>query len=65
MHDFRAISLKSVLTPQKEISCHILKMAILTKFFGGLMNHIIREYEGKKIRLFLNVSHLTIVNLLM
>ena len=40
-------------------------MAILTKFFGDLMNHIIREYAGKKMKLFLNVSLLTIVNLLL
>ena len=40
-------------------------MAILTKFFGDLMNHIIREYAGKKMKLFLNVSSLTIVNLLL
>ena len=41
-------------------------MAILTKFFGGLnMNHIIREYAGKKIKLFLDVSPLTILNVLL
>ena len=41
-------------------------MAILTKFFGGLiMNHIIREYAGKKMKLFLNVSPLTILNVLL
>ena len=37
-------------------------MAILTKFFGDLMNHIIREYAGKKMKLTLNVSPLKIVN---
>ena len=47
-------------TPQKEISCHIFKMAILTKLFGDLMNHIIREYAGKKIKLFLNATPLKI-----
>ena len=46
-------------------SCHIFKMAILTKFFGDLMNHITRKYAGKKMKLFLNVSALTIVNLLL
>ena len=40
-------------------------MAILTKFFGDLMNHIIREYAGKKMKLFLNFVPLTIVNLLL
>ena len=40
MHHFRAILPKWVLRPQKKISCHIFKMAILTKFFDDLMNHI-------------------------
>ena len=44
----RAISPKSVLRPQKEISGHIFKVPILTKFFDDLMNHITREYAGKK-----------------
>ena len=65
MHHFRAISPKSVLTPQKEISCHIFKMAILTKFFDDLMNHITRKYAGKKIRSFLNVSLLKIMDILL
>ena len=65
MHNLRAISPKRVLTPQKEISYHIFKMAILTKFFDDLMNHITREYAGEKMKLFLNVSTLTIVNLLL
>ena len=56
---------KSVLIPQKEINCHIFKMAILTKFFDDLINHITREYAGKKMKLFLNVSPLTIVDLLL
>ena len=54
-----------VLTPQREIGCHTFILAVLTKFFGDLMNHIIREYTGKEIKLFLNVSPLTIVNLLL
>ena len=65
MHHFRAVSPKWVLRPQKEISCHIFKMAILTKFFDNLMNHITREYAGKTMKLFLNVSPLTIVSLLL
>ena len=40
-------------------------MAILTKFFGDLMNHIIREYAGEKIKLFLNVSPLKIMDILL
>ena len=65
VHNFRAILPKWFFTPQKEISCHIFKMVILTKFFDDLMNHITREYAGKKMKLFLNVSPLTIVNLLL
>ena len=48
MHYFRGVLPKWVLPPMKEISCHIFKTAILTKFFDDLMNHIIREYAGKK-----------------
>ena len=40
-------------------------MAVLTEFFGDLMNHIIREYAGKKIKLFLNVSPLKIMDILL
>ena len=65
IHHFRAISPKWVLAPHKEISCHISKMPILTKFFDDLMNHITREYAGKKVKLYLNVSPLRIVNLLL
>ena len=61
MHHFRAIPPKWVLRHQKKISCHIFKMAI----WQNLMNHIIREYAGEKTNLFLNVSPLTIVNLLL
>ena len=32
----------------KETSCHILKMAIFSKFFGDLMTYVIREYADKK-----------------
>ena len=40
-------------------------MAIFSKFFGDLITHIAREYAGKKMKSFLNVSPLTIVNLLL
>ena len=40
-------------------------MAILTKFFDDLKKHIIREYAGKKIKLFLNVLPLIVANLLL
>ena len=33
---------KWILTPQKETSCHIFKMAYFSKFFWAFMNHIIR-----------------------
>ena len=65
MHHFRGVLPKWVLPPQKEISSPIFKMAILKKIFGDLMSHIIREYAGKKIKWFLNVSPLTIVNILL
>ena len=44
---------------------NFVKVSILKKFFDDLMSHITREYAGKKIKLFLNVSPLTIVNLLL
>ena len=50
------------MTPQKEIGCHIFKMAIISKFFLDLMDHIIRKYAGKKMKYFLNVSRFTINN---
>ena len=41
-------------------------MAILTKIFGDLMNHIIiGNIQAKKMKLAMNVSPLTIVNLLL
>ena len=53
------------MTPQKEISCHIFNVAFFQKFLADLMSHIIREYTGKKIKWFLNVSPLTIMNILL
>ena len=38
MHHFRAILPKWVLTPQKETSSHIFKMAIFSKFFGAFIS---------------------------
>ena len=49
----------------KETSCHIFKMAIFSKFFGDLMTHITREYAGKKMKSFLNVSSLKIMDILL
>ena len=65
MYYFRDVLPKWVLPPQKEISCHIFKMAMFSKFFGDLMTHLIREYAGKKIFYFFNVSPLTIVDILL
>ena len=56
---------KWLLTPQREINCHIFKMAIFSKFFGDLMSHIIREYADEEIKYFLNVSPLKIVDILL
>ena len=65
MRYFRGKIPTQVLTSQRKTSCHIFKVAYLTKFFGDLMNHKIREYAGKEMKLFLNVSLLTIANLLL
>ena len=48
----------------RELVC-TFKLPIFSKFFGDLMSHIIREYAGKKIKWFLNVSPLTIMNILL
>ena len=42
IHYFRASLPKWVLTPPKETSSHIFKMALFPKFFGAFMKHIIR-----------------------
>ena len=65
MHYFRSVLPKGVLPPMKETSCNIFKIAISSKFFGDLMTHLISEYAGKEIKQFLNVSPLTITNLLL
>ena len=51
MHHFWASLPKCVLTPPKEISSHIFKMAIFPKFFEAFMSHIIRKNTGKKTKL--------------
>ena len=40
-------------------------MAIISKFFDDLMIYIIREYAGKKRKIFLNVSPLEIMDILL
>ena len=52
MHHFRAILPKWVLTPQKETSSRVFKMAIFSKFFLTFISHIIRYNAGKKIKSF-------------
>ena len=56
MHHFRGKIPKYVLTPQKETSSPIFKIAIFSKFFGNFMSHIIRLNAGKRIKHFLNFS---------
>ena len=42
IHNFKGILPKCVLTPQKETSSCVLKMAIFSKFFLTFISHIIR-----------------------
>ena len=65
MHHFSGVLPKLVLLPQMEISCHIFKLAIFSKFFGDLMSHSVREYAGKEMQQFLNVSSLEIMDILL
>ena len=65
MQYFRAVLPKLILPCIKETSCHIFKMAFFSKFFGDLITHITREYAGKKIKSFLNVSPLKIMDILL
>ena len=65
MHHFSGVLPKRVLLHQMEISCHIFKLDIFSKFFGDLMSHIIREYAGKEMEYFLNVSPLKIMGILL
>ena len=65
MHHFSGVLPKLVLLPQMEISCHIFKLAIFSKFFGDLMSQIIREYAGEETKQILNISPLKIMDLLL
>jgi hypothetical protein len=42
--------------PQREISSHIFKMAIFSKFFDDFLSHIMRLNAGNKIKYFLKFS---------
>ena len=55
MHHFSGVLPKLVLLPQMEISCHIFKLAIFSKFFGDLMSQIIREYADEEMKSFLYI----------
>ena len=48
------------LTPQKEPSCHIFKLAIFSKFFHEQHNHVKLRYN---IKTFLNTSLIAISNI--
>ena len=65
MQYIRALLPKWILPSMKETSRHIFKMAIFSKFFGDLITHITWEYAGKKMKSFLNVSPLKIMDLLL
>ena len=54
MHHFRARFPKWGLTPPKEISSHVFKMAFFPKFFEDFIKYI-RQITGKKIKLFLEL----------
>ena len=65
MHHFRGKIPKYILTPLKKNGCHIFKIAIFSKFFGDVMNHIIRENAGEKIKRILVVFQLKTFNILL
>ena len=65
MHHFSGVLPKLVLLPQMEISCHIFKLAIFSKFFGDLMSHIIREYANEEMKFFLYILPLKIMGILL
>ena len=65
MHHFKGKIPKYVLTPLKKNGCHIFKIAIFSKFFGDVMNHIIRENAGEKIKRILVVFQLKSFNILL
>ena len=65
MHHFMASLPKGLLTPPKETSSHIFKMALFPKFFGSSMKHIIRLNAGKKQNCFLNFTLVTILNIIL
>ena len=48
-----------------EISCHIFKLGIFSKFFGDLMSYIIREYADEEIEYFLYIWPLKIMGMLL
>ena len=65
MHYFSGVLPKWVLLHQMEISCHIFKLALFSKFFSDLMSHMIREYAGKEMKWFLNLSSIKIMDIIL
>ena len=65
MHHFSSVLPKLVSLPQMEISGHIFKLAIFSKFFGDLMSHIIREYADEEMKYFLYILPLKIMGILL
>ena len=63
MHYFSGVLPKWVLLHQMEISCHIFKLALFSKFFGDLMSHIIREYADEEMKHFLHTLPLKIMGI--
>ena len=49
MYHIRGVLPKWGLPPLKEISCHIFKMAIFSKFFDDLMSHIKSQLNSEWI----------------
>ena len=64
MHHFSCVLPKLVLLPQMEISGHIFKLAIFSKFFGDLKSHI-REYADEGMKYFLYILPLKIMGILL
>ena len=50
MHHFRGKIPKLLLTSLEKTSCHIFKITIFSKFFGDVMNQIIRKNAGKRTK---------------
>ena len=65
LRHFRGKMPKYVLTPQKKTGCHIFKLDIFSKFFVAVMTHKLTYDAGKRIKLFLIIFQLEILNILL